>query len=859
MQRVQSLLKRLIRPLWLIWTAEVRAAWRRSPVRPRTVLYESFAGNGALCNPEAIFRELLDASDLADLQHIWVLNSFSRHRAFRAEFAGHPRVRFVRYRSVGYFRALATSGYLINNATFPPEFGKRPGQIYLNTWHGTPLKRMGYDMPDGAYESSNTLRNFVSADYLLSQNPFMTRQMYESSYKLRGVFQGRILETGYPRVDHQFAGPDARSAALARLQSADIDPGDRQIVLYAPTWKGETFSSPHRDAGQPLETVRRLQDLLGAGYLVLLKSHQIIHQALARGTGNRSVMVPNEIPANIVLGVTDILITDYSSIFFDFLATGRPVVFYTPDAAGFADTRGTYFGEEDLPGPVHRTLDQVAASVNAYAAGGAPDAAVAARYTDWRRRFTANDDGNASRRVVDAVFRGVTDVRSIRSIADDPRTRILLHLGSMRPNGITTSALNLLAAIDHDRYDVTVIFNRPAEPQQRSNQQRIDPRVRQFHRMGGMNGSKAVHLRRKLSQWRAIPGAHTATPGQRQLWNDEWIRCFGQARFDRVVDFDGYGPFWATLLLHGPALSRSIWFHNDMVAETHRIIRGKERLRRSLHAVFALYHEFDALVSVSPSLNEVNRRGLSGVHGLRPDLFVSARNLVDGAHVLAAARIPLSELPEHRRQDSGAPGVADWLGELSIHAADGMDPGREGGSGAGTGAGPGTRWFVTIGRFSTEKNQSRLLRAFSQVHRARPEARLLLVGYGPLHDELQRMIGLLGLNGSAFLAGPYSNPFPLLAAADCFVLSSNHEGQPMVLLEAAIVGLPIVSVDFGTIRDALPDSVIRIVDQDDDALAEGMLAYLRGEVPPQRLDVERYNRAALGEFIAVVTAAVPCS
>ncbi len=81
----------------------------------------------------------------------------------------------------------------------------------------------------------------------------------------------------------------------------------------------------------------------------------------------------------------------------------------------------------------------------------------------------------------------------------------------------------------------------------------------------------------------------------------------------------------------------------------------------------------------------------------------------------------------------------------------------------------------------------------------------------------------------------------------------------MVLLEAAIVGLPIVSVDFGTIRDALPDSVIRIVDQDDDALAEGMLAYLRGEVPPQRLDVERYNRAALGEFIAVVTAAVPRS
>ncbi len=854
MQRVRQLLRRLIRPLWLIWGAEIRAVWRRFPVRPRTVLYESFAGNGALCNPEALFRELLDSSDLADLRHIWVLRRFSRQRHFRREFARHPRVRFVRYRSIGYFRALATSGYLINNATFPPEFGKREGQVYLNTWHGTPLKRMGYDMPDGAYESANTLRNFVSADFLLSQNRFMTEQMYETAYRLRGLFQGRILEAGYPRVDHQFRDQDARSGVLARLEAAGIQLGGREIVLYAPTWKGESFSSPRRDAEELLDTTRRLQQLLGDDrYVVLLKSHQIVHQTMTAGGRRPTIQVPNEIPANAVLGATSILITDYSSIFFDFLATGRPVIFYTPDAPGFTDTRGTYFDAAELPGPVHQHLDQVAASVHAYTAGAAPDTATAARYAAWRTRFTGNDDGNASRRVVDTVFRGLTDARSNRSIAHDPRTRILLHLGSMRSNGITTSALNLLNAIDHDKYDVTVIFNRPVEPQQRANQQRIDPRVRQFHRVGGMNGSKVAQLRRKIAQWRAIPDAHTATAGQRQLWDDEWTRCFGRARFDHIADFDGYGPFWATLLLHGPAVSHSIWFHNDMAAETHRVIRGKERLRRSLRAVFALYHEFDALVSVSSALSEVNRRELSDAYGLRPDIFVSARNLVDGAHVLAAARVPLAELPEHRRQGDGATGVPDWLGELAVHADNGMG-GREGESGAGMGPGAGTKWFVTVGRFSTEKNQSRLLRAFSRVHHAQPEARLLLVGYGPLHDALQRLIGLLGLEGSAFLAGPYDNPFPLLAAADCFVLSSNHEGQPMVILEAAIIGLPIVSVNFGTIRDALPDSVIHIVDQDDDALAEGMLAYLRGEVPRQRLDVERYNRAALGEFITAVTA-----
>ena len=803
-------------------------------MRPGTVLYESFAGNGALCNPEAIFRELLRSPEFAGLRHIWVLDRLSAHREIQGEFAGDPRVRFVRHKSLAYFRALATSQYLVNNATFPTEFGKRPGQVYLNTWHGTPLKRMGYDMPDGAMDSANTLRNFVAADFLLSQNRFMTEQMYEKAYKLRGIFTGKVIEAGYPRVDRQFIDEGQIRAARAGFEESGIRLGDRKIVLYAPTWKGDSFSEPDDDARKLFETVRGLQALLGEDeYVVLLKTHQVVHRFAAADPQFSRLLVSNDVPTNTTLALSSILITDYSSIFFDYLATDRPIVFFTPDSDEYSGSRGLYLSPETLPGPVCSTLGELHAAVAAAGAAGEPASAHNPKYADWKERFVADDDGQAARSVIDVVFRGCEQGHRVLSIAGDPRTSVLLHLGGMRSNGITSAALNLLGAMDHDRFDVSVIIARPRGSQQRENQARIDPHVRQFHRFGGMNGSRFSHLRRKLADWRGEPSLHRRSPAQRRFWDDEWSRCFGQSRFDLVADFSGYSTFWAILLLHAPDAVRSIWLHNDMVAETQRVVRGKKRMRHSLPAVFALYPEFDSLVSVSRSLNELNRRTLQGPHGLRDEQFVFAHNLVDDGRVRLGMRQGLRELAEHPEDGkTGAPEVPEW--------ADAMLRDDR------------LVWFVTVGRFSPEKNQARLLRSFALVHRERPDTRLLLVGYGPLRSALEREIAGLGLEGAAFVVGPYSNPFPIVAAADCFVLSSNYEGQPMVLLEAAIIGLPIVSVDFDSVHDALPGDGIRVVEQDDESLAEGMRSFLRGEVAPSHLDVDSYNRAAIEEFRAAI-------
>ena len=114
------------------------------------------------------------------------------------------------------------------------------------------------------------------------------------------------------------------AAAVEQLKAHGVDLDGRTVVLFAPTWRGNTFAEPQVNAAELVRTVRQLQKRLGDEFLVLLKTHQLVHDAVRRRLGETAFLVPNDVPANVVLGVTDLLVTDYSSIFFDFLSTGRP-------------------------------------------------------------------------------------------------------------------------------------------------------------------------------------------------------------------------------------------------------------------------------------------------------------------------------------------------------------------------------------------------------------------------------------------------------------------------------------------------------------------------------------------------------
>ncbi|HET9022044.1 MAG TPA: glycosyltransferase [Ornithinibacter sp.] len=842
-------------------------ATARLPVRPDVVLYEAFGGSGVLCHPEAIFRELLAAEDLQHLHHVWVLGEDVELTAHVREIEAHPRVSIVRHGSYAYVKALATSGFLVNNATFPPAFAKRAEQVYLNTWHGTPLKRMGHDEPGETTATRNVLRNFLMSDYLLSSGPYMTSTMYESAYRLLNVYPGLIIEEGNPRTDRQALDPAERSEVRQHLMAAGLDlgTGAERIVLYAPTWRGASFADPSDDALQLLARGQQLADRLGASYRVVLKVHQQVYDLARSHPELAGRLVPNEIPTNVVLGVADALVTDFSSILFDALVTQLPIVLYAPDLEAYSASRGLYLAEDELPGPLLTDLEAASDRILAVGSGSALDPLLT--HAQARRsavdRFAAKDDGHAAKRVVDVVWRGKTEGMSVEPVRHDGRTTMLVYVGGMKSNGITTSAINLLRNIDHSRFDVTAVYRHSGSGDRAINAGRIPPEVRRLARIGRFTTGKAHRSkRRRLLQ----KGGHMS-PEQLQkmltLLNAEWRRCVGSARFDHLVDFSGYSPFWSFLMAEAPTSHRSIWLHNDLKADQMRMVDGARPFEHHLGAVFSSYRFYDNLVSVSEALRDINAERLADY--APRSKFEFARNTIDAQGILAAA----AGDPEAARSwpgdhvlellpsdDEGADellptpdvlalqhAVPHLQGEIARRLALAAVPPHAG----------GTR-FVTVGRVSPEKNHARLLRAFAALHAEHDDAELVVIGDGPLLEAAQMLAASLGVSRAVHFTGLLHNPWALMAECDAFVLSSDYEGQPMVILEARVLGLPVVSTAFGSVAGAVPPGTGLVVERSDEALTAGMAAAVRGEVPNPPFDPQRYNDDAMTEFYRAIGA-----
>lgn len=162
--------------------------------------------------------------------------------------------------------------------------------------------------------------------------------------------------------------------------------------------------------------------------------------------------------------------------------------------------------------------------------------------------------------------------------------------------------------------------------------------------------------------------------------------------------------------------------------------------------------------------------------------------------------------------------------------------------------------FVTVGRLSPEKNHRRLLRAFRLVHEEHPNTRLVIIGDGPQKNWLRKLVRNYDLEGSVIFTGQQDNPYAIMAACDCFVLSSDYEGQPMVILEARVLGLPVISTNFASVGGALPPDVGLVAPMKVKPLAEAMAEMLHGNVPNPPFDYASYNEEAIRQFYRAIGA-----
>lgn len=837
---------------------EYLAKCRTLPIEDTVVLYESFDGNGMLDSPLSIFCELLQDPDFAELKHVWVIADAKVYAESMAEYAGHRRVSFVTYKSKEYYDRLSTAKFLINNTSFPREFAKRPGQVYVNTWHGIPLKRMGYDVPDGATGARNILRNLVAADYLVSANAYMTDVMYKQAFKLDGIYRGTVIQAGYPRIDGQFLNEHGQARVREELRAKGVAVDEREIILYAPTWRGDSFQDPDFDLENLVRLVEEVTRRIDTNrHQVLVKVHQFVYRRATFDWRLQGLLVPNDVPVNSLLGVTDVLVTDYSSLFYDFLAQDKPVVFYTPDLDDYDEGRGFYAPPSTWPGPVVRTVEDLAEELATLAACSSP--AVLARRARWTSEHTGQEDGSSTRRVVDVIFRGLRgDVAIHDGLVSPEKTRVLLYAGGLFRNGITSSLLALLNHIDYSRYDVSIFYNYSSDEVRLGYARQVHPAVRHFPRVGAMIQSYKDKLDRHALEDQGFFARGVDKKRQLADYRTEWERCFGDLEFDHVIDFSGYSPFWSLLLLQGNAPTTSIWVHNDMKREVAKVTGGKRTHERALPSVFTLYHLFDNVVSASEDLNRITVRDLGRF--AKADTFTYASNVVDFAGIQEKAYGP-SALgasavvePSDGSVDFGH-GVGGQLARLAhIYGWQTVEQeiGRHKLRDLYMPSPPGMVNFVSIGRLSPEKNHERLIRAFAKVHADDPMTRLVIFGEGALRPHLEGLIRRLELESVVVLAGHHDNPMPAVAAADCFVFSSDYEGQGLVVLEAMSLGIPVVTCEFEVVWSVVSADRALVVDQTVEALADGMAEFRRGNVPKPLLDTDEYNRNAIAEFERVV-------
>ena len=315
------------------------------------------------CNPAAIADHLLAHTDLP---LVWALRE-------SVPFDDR-RVRSVRHLSSAYYRALATTRYLVNNVTFPPLFDKRDDQVYLNTWHGTPLKRMGRDAGAPFSQIANTVANFEAADVLLSGSPYMTSTMYAQAY---GVDTAHVVEVGSPRIDVQFVPGD-----------------DPDLVLYAPTWQEASYTRAVDDLDEVAARMAAIAEAVPRGLRPVLRVHGKLAAQAARDPRLMPYLIAPEVGTNALLARCRTVITDFSSVAFDFLATGTRLMFFTP----MDYPRGVYLSDDDLPGP--RTDDLSA--LQQWLSDGPPAAPVTVESA--RARFCPQEDGKATARVVERLL-----------------------------------------------------------------------------------------------------------------------------------------------------------------------------------------------------------------------------------------------------------------------------------------------------------------------------------------------------------------------------------------------------------------------------------------------------------------------
>lgn len=772
--------------------------YEQTPIDDHKILIEASHGAVATGNIFYILRYLAQSEKYKDYQ-IYLSARGRMVRPFQKllELYGIQNVKITVLASEEYFRLLNGAKYLINDTTFSQYFMKKEGQVYLNTWHGTPLKALGKGVKSEPHGLSNVQKNLASADYLLFPNAH-TRDALIEDYMLENISRGSYIMSGYPRNEAFF---DKDRCQTIR---DELELGEEKIYAYMPTYrgavsKGFTPKNTHYLNYYLYELDKQLTD----NEILYVNLHPLAKKDVDFRQFSHIRNFPDKYETYDFLNVADVLITDYSSVFFDYACSGKKIVLFTYDEEEYLNDRGMYMSMDELPFPRVADVDSLLSELRSEK-----------NYDDreFLERFCKFECDNAAQKLCDYVILGEDTGLEVRPMPDNGKENVLIYAGNLSANGITTSLRSLLNAIDLDKRNYIFSFYSEHVSKNKENVLTFPEKAKFYAFTGEPNLTVTDLLIRKLFRKKII-SAETYMKHQHKRVKQGLERNIGSIRVDQLVQFNGYEQdvILAFSTFDGP---KTIYVHNDMVREINT--RGNQRTDTLRYA----YNHYDNVAVVTEDIIAPTVE-LSG----SKDRIKIARNLIGYKTILEKAEQEIAFDPLTKSTME-----LDAFKELL--ASD-----RE--------------CFINVGRFSPEKGHDRLVSAFRTYLKTNPDACLIIMGGNSRNNGYQKLKQLVETNGMenhVVLLENVSNPYPIIKACDYFVLSSLYEGFGLVLVEADILGLPVVSTDITGPRVFMQKYGGTLVENSEAGILHGLELLHSGKVTTLQVDYEAYNQEAVQEF-----------
>lgn len=375
------------------------AFYRFVPIDDKLAIFVSFHGTGYSDNPKAIYEKMLQDPRFDDFRFIWFI------KKKKSSVREIPGAIIKPYYSPSYFFYMARAKYWVINCKMPTYIKKKDKQVYLQTWHGTPLKRLGCDIE--VSEGMTFYRSKISFEemcetyrkdsekynFMITPNRFCT-EIFPKAFL---VEPEKLIETGYPRNDFI---TNTTENEVEEIKKKWGIPLDKKVVFYAPTWRDTSFVA----SGYTFELkadFRKWKEVLGEDYVVVFKPHYLIINKYEHDEELEGFLysIPASAEINQFYVISDVLVTDYSSVFFDYSVLNRPIYFYMYDRTEYQDQmRGFYLDvDTELPGDIYtdevNMLEEIKNNIYDYSS-----------LEEFNKKFNHMQDGKCTERVIDIVF-----------------------------------------------------------------------------------------------------------------------------------------------------------------------------------------------------------------------------------------------------------------------------------------------------------------------------------------------------------------------------------------------------------------------------------------------------------------------